>query len=135
MNRVSVREGKLCIVRATEITTVKEGLEELKKTLIDAADQPENRLDSYIFIDFSAFNVINSSMIGVIGSIALMEHVRHLGLCGLRPSVKDILCRFGVIPRTENCKPLEASSDSQLKKDLQKVRAYPTVEDGLMTLA
>ncbi len=133
MSVISVSEGRLCIIKAKEINTVKDGLEKIKSALADFTDKTkmEGKLDSYIFVDFSPFNVINSSVVGVLGSVALDPRIKLIGLCGLQPSVKDILERFGVIHPVNKT---EQGIHSELQDSLRKIKVFDSVEDGLVQL-
>ncbi|MCP4296872.1 MAG: STAS domain-containing protein [Proteobacteria bacterium] len=133
MSVISISEGRLCIIKAKEINTVKDGLEKIKSALADftSKTEMEGKLDSYIFIDFSPFNIINSSVVGVLGSVALDPRIKLIGLCGLQPSVKDILERFGVIHLSNQP---EQTIHSELQDNLRKIKVFESIEDGLVQL-
>ncbi|MCP3888790.1 MAG: hypothetical protein GY702_07925 [Desulfobulbaceae bacterium] len=133
MSVISISEGRLCIIKAKEINTVKDGLEKIKSALADftCKTEMEGKLDSYIFIDFSPFNIINSSVVGVLGSVALDPRIKLIGLCGLQPSVKDILERFGVIHLSNQP---EQTIHSELQDNLRKIKVFESIEDGLVQL-
>lgn len=134
MTEIRVSDGRVCIIKATEINSVKEGLEAIKNALIDFTTSDrvqESNLDTFLFVDLSPFNIINSSLIGIFGSIIMDQKTQLLGLCGLQPAVEDILKRFGVI--TEDGLGKEFASDS-IKENLSKVLVFDTIEDGLTCL-
>ena len=134
MGQLSVSEGRVCIIKVGEMNTVKEGLEQIKNALIDFSTSDkvqDSKLDTYIFVDLTPFNIINSSLIGILGSIIMDPKIQFLALCGVQPSVADILRRFGVI--TDEGQPRVYTS-SEIKNNLSKVFTFNTVEEGLMCL-
>lgn len=133
MSTISVSEGRLCIIKTKEIASVKEGLNDIRSALIDFTTNSDKHvsLDSYILIDLSEFNIINSSVIGIFGSIVMNPKIQLLGLCGVQQSVKEILHKFGVINTTTSS---QQSLASDLQKNLQKVHLFSTLEDALISL-
>lgn len=134
MGNISVSEGRVCIVKVGEMTTVKEGLEQIKTALIDFTTSEkvqESKLDTYIFVDLSPFNIINSSLIGILGSIIMDPKIQLLALCGVQPSVADILKRFGVISEEGRAR---AYASSEIRNNLSKVFTFKSVEEGLICL-
>lgn len=134
MTEIRVSDGRVCIIKAGELDTVKEGLEAMKKVLIDFTTSDrvqESNLDTFLFVDLSPFNIINSSLIGIFGSIIMDRKIQLLGLCGLQPAVEDILKRFGVI--TEGGVGKAFASD-KIKNNLSKVMVFKTMGEGLACL-
>jgi anti-anti-sigma regulatory factor len=134
MTEIRVSDGRVCIIKAGELDSVKEGLEAMKKVLIDFTTSDrvqESNLDTFLFVDLSPFNIINSSLIGIFGSIIMDRKIQLLGLCGLQPAVEDILKRFGVI--TEGGVGKAFASD-KIKNNLSKVMVFKTMEEGLACL-
>jgi hypothetical protein len=134
MGMISINEGRVCIIKVNEMDSVKEGLDQIKNALIDftTSDKVQDSLlDTYIFLDLSPFNIINSSLIGILGSIIMDKKIQLLALCGLQPSVADILKRFGVV--TEEGKKRVYSS-SKIKDNLGKVFTFNSIEEGLACL-
>lgn len=134
MTAITVSDGRVCIIKAAEITSVKEGLEAIKNALIDFTTSDkvqDSSLDTFLFVDLSPFNIINSSLIGIFGSIIMDKKIQLLGLCGIQPSVKDILKRFGVI--SEDGLGKDFASD-KIKENLSKVIVFDTIDDGLTCL-
>ena len=134
MTEIRVSDGRVCIIKAGELDSVKEGLEAMKKVLIDFTTSDrvqESNLDTFLFVDLSPFNIINSSLIGIFGSIIMDRKIQLLGLCGLQPAVEDILKRFGVI--TEGGVGKAFASD-KIKSTLSKVMVFKTMEEGLACL-
>lgn len=131
MGKISVSEGRVCIIKTDELTTVKEGLEQMKTAIIDCTaegDTDQRTIDTFLFIDLSLFNIINSSVIGVLGSVLMNPRVRMLGLCGVQPPVEDILKRFGVLdPQQTN----DFVALKELKSNMSKVVTFETIEHGL----
>jgi len=135
MSKIDIREGRICIIKVKHISTVKDGLEQVKAALIDFSTsskvQEENGLLNYIFVDLSPFNIINSSLIGILGSIIMDQKIQLLGLCGVQPSVADILKRFGVI--TDKSRTSQYAS-AVIKDNLSKVAVFDSVGAGLASL-
>lgn len=133
MSSISVSEGRICIINSKEVSTVKAGLEDIRSALIDftTSQEAEGGLDSYILIDLSAFNIINSSIIGIFGSLVMNPKIQLLALCGVQPSVKEVLEKFGVI-NNGSASPQPLASD--LQKNLQKVHLFDSTNDALISL-
>ncbi|MDK9707766.1 MAG: STAS domain-containing protein [Desulforhopalus sp.] len=134
MSGISVSEGRVCIIKVNEMTSVKEGLDQIKNSLIDfttSAKVQDSALDTYIFLDLSPFNIINSSLIGILGSIIMDPKIQLLALCGVQPSVADILKRFGVVSE-EGRKRTYTSK--KIKENLSKVFTFNSIEEGLACL-
>ncbi len=134
MSAISVSEGRVCIIKVSEITSVKEGLDHVKNALIDFTTSErvqDSSLDTFIFLDLSPFNIINSSLIGILGSIIMDPKIQLLALCGVQPSVADILKRFGVV--SEEGKKRVYSS-TKIKNNLSKVFTFNSIEEGLVCL-
>lgn len=134
MGKISVREGRVCIIKTEELTTVKEGLDQIKTALIECASDQHNAstlLDTYLFVDLSLFNIINSSVIGVLGSVLMNPSIRLLGLCGVQPPVAEILTRFGVLCPDQAA---EKQLHHEIRGNMNKVVRFDTVEQGLGSL-
>ena len=100
MGQISVSEGRVCIIKTDELTSVRDGLDQIKTAIINCTTEQRGdsgEMDTFLFVDLSLFNIINSSVIGVLGSALMNPNIRLVGLCGVRPPVKDILTRFGVL--------------------------------------
>jgi len=133
MEEISVSEGRVCIIKTDKLTTVREGLDQIKTAIIDctAGDKSGLSIDTFLYVDLSLFNIINSSLIGVLGSVLMNPNIRLIGLCGVQPPVRDILTRFGVL--------LPEKGDGfvaheELKNNMSKVVTYETVEQGVSCL-
>lgn len=133
MSAITVNEGKLCIIKLQEVTSVKEGLEEVRGALLDftTKQEMEDNLQSFILVDLSAFNIINSNIIGVFGSIVMNPKVQLLALCGVQPPVKEILEKFGVI-KNIHIDRQELAAD--LQQNLRKVVLFDTTQSALISL-
>ncbi len=134
MAEVTVSEGRVCIIKIGEMESAKEGLEATKNALIDFATKDnvqDSQLDTFLFVDLSPFSVINSSLIGILGSIIMDNKIQLLALCGIQPSVADILKRFGVISDDQQGKVI---ASAEIKENLSKVFVFSSIEDGLMCL-
>ena len=134
MGKISVSEGRVCIIKTDELTTVREGLDQIKTAIINCTAGDKNNssnIETFLFIDLSLFNIINSSVIGVLGSVLMNPSIRLIGLCGVQPPVRDILTRFGVLsPEKGN----DFVAHEVLKNNMSKVVTYDTVEQGLSRL-
>ncbi len=89
------------------------------------------RHDTCIFLDLSPFNIINSSLIGILGSIIMDPKIQFLALCGVQPAVADILKRFGVVSEEERKRTY---SNTKIKDNLSKVFTFNSIEEGLVCL-
>ena len=131
MGKISVSEGRVCIIKTDELTTVREGLDQIKTAIIDCTAGDKNNssnIDTFLFIDLSLFNIINSSVIGVLGSVLMNPRIRLIGLCGVQPPVRDILTRSGVLSPEKGD---DFVSHEVLKNNMSKVVTFETVEQGL----
>lgn len=134
MGKISVSEGRVCIIKTDELTTVREGLDQIKTAIIDCtagAKSDSSNIDTFLFVDLSLFNIINSSVIGVLGSVLMNPNIRLIGLCGVQPPVRDILTRFGVLTPEKGDGFV---AHEELKNNMSKVVTYETVEQGLSCL-
>lgn len=133
MSSITVSEGKLCIIKVKEISSVKQGLEEIRSVLVDFTTRQEvdDSQNSYILVDLSSFNIINSNIIGIFGSIVMNPKVQLLALCGVQPPVKEILEKFGVI---NNVHADQQNLAPDLQRNLKKVILFETTEDALLSL-
>ena len=134
MTEISISDGRVCIIKVVRFDSIKEGLEELKNALLDfsAGDRlEENGLDTYVFVDLTPFNIINSSLIGILGSIITDRKIRLLALCNLQPAVEDILKRFGVIGEADAGRKPTADPGREM---LAKVLVFDSIEEALACL-
>lgn len=134
MSKIDIREGRVCIIKVKHISSVKDGLEKIKAALIDFSTSTkvqESGLVNYIFVDLTPFNIINSSLIGILGSIIMDQKIQLLGLCGVQPSVADILKRFGVISDEKRAGNYASAA---IKDNLSKVAMFPSISAGLISL-
>jgi anti-anti-sigma regulatory factor len=134
MSKISVSEGRVCIIKVNEMVSVKEGLDQIKNALIDFTTSDkvqDSKLDTYIFLDLSPFNIINSSLIGILGSIIMDPKIQLLALCGVQPSVADILKRFGVVSEVGKKRMY---TSAKIKNNLSKVFTFNSIEEGLVCL-
>jgi hypothetical protein len=134
MTEITVSDGRVCIVKATEVTSVKDGLEAMKNALSDFATSDkiqESNLDTFLFVDLSGFNIINSSLIGIFGSLIMDDKINLLALCGIQPSVENILKRFGVISDDSGSKDF---ATYKMRENLGKVVIFDSIDQGLVYL-
>lgn len=135
MGNISIREGRVCIIKTEDLTSVKEGMDQIKKALIDCTHvegSEASRLDTFLFVDLSMFNIINSSVIGVFGSILMNPTIQMLGLCGLQPPVKEILTKFGVLKDSGSD---EFIAHDDVRNNMNKVVTFDSIEQGLVYLS
>lgn len=134
MAEITVCDGRVCIIKLTELSTEKEDLETIKNALIDFTTSTrvqESDLETFLFVDLSPFHSISSSLIGMFGSIIMDKKVQLLGLCNAQPAVLNILERFGVITEDGLGK---AFSSEKIKQNIGKVMPFQSIEDGLISL-
>ncbi len=135
MSDVQVRHGNICILK-TEITrSLKEAIEELKDTLLDLINGPQvqdNPADALLFLDLTPFTIINSGLIGAIGSAIMNDKVQMLALCNVQPTVRDLLYRFGVISTDGLSNDFNSP---EIQKNYSKIAVFDSVAAGLGSLA
>jgi hypothetical protein len=134
MTEITVCDGRVSIIKLTELSNENENLEVLKNTLLDFTTSTrfhESDIDTFLFVDLSPFHSISSSLIGIFGSIIMNPKIQLLGLCNAQSEVLEILKRFGVI--TDDGSPLSFASE-KIKRNIRKVIAFHSVEDGLISL-
>jgi hypothetical protein len=135
MNNVQIRYGSICILDTDVTQSLKETIEEFKNKLIDFINSPEvqnNPFDAYLFLDLTPFSIINSTLIGAIGSTIMNDKVQMLALCNVQPTVLDLFHRFGVI--SDDGLPKDFSSP-EIKGNYSKVKIFDSVAAGLSSLA
>ncbi|MBB5346453.1 hypothetical protein JWG42_00080 [Desulfoprunum benzoelyticum] len=134
MAEIKISNGRVCIVKVVKLEAIKDGLETMKSTLIDfiaSSRRQESDLDTYLFVDLARFNRINSTLIGIFGSIIMDRNIRLLCLCNLQPAVEDILKRFGVINESGGGKEFPGEPDQE---HVNKVLVFDSLEAGLACL-
>jgi hypothetical protein len=134
MAEITVCDGRVCIIKLTELSNEKEDLEAIKNAILDFTTSTrvqESDLDTFLFVDLAPFHSINSSIIGIFGSIIMDSKIQILGLCNMQPAVQDILKRFGVISDDGKGKSF---ASAKIKENIGKVVSFPSIEDGLMSL-
>ncbi len=134
MSEITVCDGRVCIIKLTELSDENENSDVLKNTLLDFTTSTkfhECDLDTFLFVDLSPFHSISSSLIGIFGSIIMNNKIQLLGLCKARPEVLEILKRFGVI--TDDGLGMSFASE-KIKQNIRKVISFDSVEDGLLSL-
>jgi hypothetical protein len=134
MTEIKISEGRVCIIKVVKLEAIRDGLETMKNTLIEfitSSRRRESDLDTYLFVDLTRFNIINSSLIGILGSIIMDRNVRLLCLCNLQPAVEDILKRFGVINESGGGKEFPGDPDQD---HVNKVVVFDSLEAGLACL-
>jgi hypothetical protein len=134
MSEITVCDGRVCIIKLTELSTEKEDLEIIKNALIDFTTSTrvqESNLDTFLFVDLLPFHSISSSLIGIFGSIIMDRKVQLLGLCNTQPAVLETLKRFGVISDDGLGKTF---SSERIKENISKVIPFHSIEDGLISL-
>ncbi|MBI5185664.1 MAG: hypothetical protein HZA01_08055 [Nitrospinae bacterium] len=90
----------------------------------------EKEKNIYLIINLAPFNVVSSTFFGDIGATLDVEQVKLIGLCGMRPTVKKIAQRMGVIqPGNGGTAPTQNIQDN-----LHKIRAFDSLEEGFKAL-
>lgn len=134
MTEIKISDGRVCIIKVMKLEAIRDGLETMKTTLLDfitSNKRRESDLDTYLFVDLTRFNIINSSLIGILGSIIMDRNIRLLCLCNLQPAVADILKRFGVIDESGGGKEFPGDPDQE---HVNKVLVFDSLEAGLACL-
>ncbi|THB79303.1 MAG: hypothetical protein D6B25_01905 [Desulfobulbaceae bacterium] len=134
MSEIMVSDGRVGVIKAIDVTNVRQGLESIKNALIDyttSEQVQESNLDTFLFVDLSPFNTISSSLVGILGSVIMDRKIQLLGLCAIQPTVLEVLTRFGVL--TEDGTATDFAS-KEIKDNIGKVVAYDSIEQGLASL-
>jgi len=131
-------DSRVTIIRATGFESIRDGIEEMKNALhLFSANENQHQpgIDSFLFLDLSGFNIISSQLIGLFGSLVVEKRISVLALCGLQPSVQDILKRYRMIStEPANNENFSANESTTLRGDLGKIVTFSTVEEGLASL-
>lgn len=134
MSEIMVSDGRVGIIKAINVTNVRQGLDSIKNTLIDYATSEQvqsSQLDTFLFVDLSPFNTISSSLVGIFGSVIMDKKIQLLGLCAIQPTVQEVLTRFGVL--TDSGTGTDFASKA-IKDNIGKVVAFESIEQGLISL-
>ena len=135
MSNITVSTGYVSIIGIDEEINKKAGMEEMKNALLDLVNSPEiqeSPFANYIFLDLQPFHIINSTLIGAIGSVIMDDRVQMVGLCGVQPAVMELLQRFGVT--SDNNVPKDFSSIA-IQENFDKTILFDSLRDGLASLA
>ena len=135
MSNVSVSSGYVSIVEIDIEGNKKAEMEEMKNALLDLVNSPEiqeSPFVNYIFLNLQPFHIINSTLIGAIGSAIMDDKVQMIGLCGVQPTVLELLQRFGV---TSNDNIPKDFSSRKIQDNFDKTIIFDSVRDGLASLA
>ena len=100
--------------------------------LVNSQEIQESPFVNYIFLNLQPFNIINSTLIGAIGSAIMDDKVQMVGLCGVQPTVLELLQRFGV---TSNDNIPRDFSSRKIQDNFDKTIIFDSVRDGLASLA
>ena len=134
MSNVTITTGYICVIQIDTQENQKENMEQTKDALLDLVNSKEiqdNPFPVFIFLDLQSFSIINSSLIGAIGSAIMDDNVQLVGLCGVQPTVVDLLHRFGVI--ADDNQPQEFSS-REIQDNFNKTYLFDTIKEGLASL-
>jgi len=135
MSNIAVSTGYVSIIEIDDEGNRKSGMEEMKNALLDLVNSPEIQegpFVNYIFLNLQPFHIINSTLIGAIGSAIMDDKVQMIGLCGVQPAVVELLQRFGVTS-SDNI-PKDFSS-REIQENFDKTILFDSVRDGLASLA
>lgn len=136
MSNIVVSTGYVSIIEIDEEGNKKSGMEEMKNALLDLVNSPEIQegpfMNNYIFLNLQPFHIINSTLIGAIGSAIMDDRVQMIGLCGVQPAVAELLQRFGV---TSNDNVPKDFSSRKIQDNFDKTILFDSVRDGLASLA
>ncbi len=134
MSNISVNTGFIGVIQVESAENQKNNMEEMKDALLDFVNSKEiqeGHFDAYIFLDLKPFNIINSSLIGALGSAIMDKKVQLLGLCGVQPTVLELLQRFGVVANDNQ--PNDFSS-REIQDNFDKTFIFDSVREGLASL-
>lgn len=134
MKNISVNTGYIGVIQVEGEENQKENMEEMKDALLDLVNSQEVQegpFDSYIFLNLHDFTIINSSLIGAIGSAIMDKKVQMLGLCGVQPTVLDLLQRFGVVANDNLPKDF---SSRKIQENFDKTFVFDSIREGLASL-
>jgi len=135
MSNIAVSTGYVSIIEIDDEGNRKSGMEEMKNALLDLVNSPEIQegpFVNYIFLNLQPFHIINSTLIGAIGSAIMDDKVQMIGLCGVQPAVVELLQRFGV---TSNDNIPKDFSSREIQDNFDKTILFDSVRDGLASLA
>lgn len=129
---------RVTIIRASGFESIRDGIEEMKNALhlfSANGNQHQPEIDSFLFLDLSGFNIISSQLIGLFCSLIVDKRISVLALCGLQPSVQDILKRYKMISTKQATdENSSTNTNTQLQGELGKIVTFSTVEEGLASL-
>lgn len=138
MTYITMSDSRVTIIRATEFKSIKDGLDDLKNALhllSTNENHPQLEIDRLLFLDLSGFNIISSQLIGMFGALIIDKKISVLALCGLQPTVQDILIRYGIISTAVTAEELATSDPvTQLHDNLGRIVTFASVEEGLASL-
>ncbi|WP_136799288.1 STAS domain-containing protein [Desulfosediminicola ganghwensis] len=138
MTDITMSDSRVTIIRASEFESIKDGLEDMENALqfLSANEsQPLLEIDRFLFLDLSGFNIIGSKLIGLFCSLIVDKKISVLALCGLQPTVKDVLRRYGIITSNFSGEPItDTSTGTRFRDDLGRIVTFQSVEEGLSSL-
>ena len=85
--------------------------------------------DIYLLVNMAPFNVVSSTFFGDIGATLDIEQIKLVGLCGMKPTVRKIAERMGVIQGKGSGIPLRDIQDN-----LHKIRDFEDLDQGFEAL-
>ncbi len=132
-NGISMFHGNLIILRASIVGTPKESLTRLKDKIIDIDTSVYGVSDNtevHLFVDLSAFNIVSSTIFGALGAVIQSESIRTVGLCGMKPMMRDTAKRLGIIPEENKRTEYSKSIDD----NIHKMKVFDSLEAGLLSL-
>jgi hypothetical protein len=134
MGHLIVDKVNVCVLQLETPGNQKEDMEKVKDELLDLVNSDaiqSNPFPTFVFIDLQHFTIINSSLIGAMGSVIMDEKIQMLGLCGVSATVMELLFRFGVV--AEDNIPKEFSS-TDIQDNFDKTVIFDTLRDGVSSL-
>ena len=134
MSNLIVSKSNVCILQLETVDNPKEDMEIMKNELLDivnSSEIQENPFPTLVFLDLQHFNIINSTLIGAIGSAIMDEKIQMLGLCSVSATVIELLQRFGVV--AEDNIPKDFSS-MDIQNNFDKTVVFDSLRDGVASL-
>jgi anti-anti-sigma regulatory factor len=131
---ISVFNGQVIIIRVSISGTPKESLTHLKDKIMDLTTLnpkiAEKGEPVHIFLDLSVFNAVSSTLFGTLGAAIQLEPIKTIGICGMKPAVRDAAKRLGIVFEEEK----KGKPSKTLNKNIDKLKAFKSLETGLLEL-
>jgi anti-anti-sigma regulatory factor len=126
---ISTFNGQVIILKPESSPNIKESLDQLTAKISEliSCGSNENKSRIALILDLSPFNILSSTLLGVIGASLQERHVRTIKLCGMKPAVLETARRLGLIKDQKN-----ANRDSD--SNIYKIKVFASLEEGVKSL-